>query len=592
MSTEHMDKNNDLTSKVKKAREYSYLGIYEKAEPSFDEAIKLIKQRIKNTDTRDHTLKNAYQRLLKEVQLEKKQTSTLMHLIRHARLPEEKQPERKIGSFRNRLPFNKVPFACHLEKKYEMDNRVESNNHPSHQLYMPKNNPPPNQYSSNNRPQMNNNRMQIEPNYYQQPPPQQHMNYDMGYQSNQPNYNPLPNYSNMSGNYSQGYNNQANIPPYKDPMVWDPAPSKPARKKKKAPRNSSVNRKMKKSNTRNYDKPWLNGIKTEKEAREEEEKKSKFLYHHYPDGNGPDADLIKTIESSIMLSNPNVSFDDIAGLKNAKEALKMGVIAPLMMKDFFTKIRKPPKGILLYGPAGTGKTMLAKAIATTGKTSFFIVNPSTLASKWKGESEKLVRLLFEMARFYAPTTIFIDEIDSLLSERSDKEHEASRRVKVQFFIEIDGIASNNAEDTPRVFLLGATNRPWDLDEAILRRLSKRIYIPLPNPSARRKLFELKLKSINLAKDIDYDYLVEKTNLYNSDDIEEVCREACLAPFRRNLDNINDNASTQFFKDMEQEMMAAEITMDDFKEVIERVKPSASTKYLDRFDEWTKNHAST
>lgn len=192
---------------------------------------------------------------------------------------------------------------------------------------------------------------------------------------------------------------------------------------------------------RNYEKPWKTEEK--KDTKKDNDKsKTSFLYSVYPEGVGPDADLIDMLEREVVDTSPCVKFEDIAELDSAKNTLKEAVLLPILMPQYFTVkmyinlkgIRRPWKGVLLYGPPGTGKTMLAKALATQGCTTFFNVHSASFSSKWRGESEKLVRviilyykILFEMARFYAPTTIFIDEIDSIGSQRSDNEHESSRR---------------------------------------------------------------------------------------------------------------------------------------------------------------------
>ncbi|ONM32358.1 P-loop containing nucleoside triphosphate hydrolase superfamily protein [Zea mays] len=187
--------------------------------------------------------------------------------------------------------------------------------------------------------------------------------------------------------------------------------------------------------------------------------------------------LIEHVSNEIMDRDPNVRWNDIAGLEHAKKCVTEMVIWPLLRPDIFRGCRSPGRGLLLFGPPGTGKTMIGKAIAGEAKATFFYISASSLTSKWIGEGEKLVRALFGVASCRQPAVIFVDEIDSLLSQRkSDGEHESSRRLKTQFLIEMEGFDTGNEQ----ILLIGATNRPQELDEAARRRLTKRLYIPLPS----------------------------------------------------------------------------------------------------------------
>ena len=235
------------------------------------------------------------------------------------------------------------------------------------------------------------------------------------------------------------------------------------------------------------------------------------------------------IESEIMSKNPGVKFSDIIGMKDMKQTLYEIIVVPQIRPDLFTGIRKPQRGILLFGPPGTGKTMIAKAIASECGSTFFNISASSLTSKWVGESEKTVKSLFKIAYKKVPSIIFIDEIDSILSKRSENENEATKRLKTEFLIQFDGLGSNT---NAKLLVIAATNRPMDLDEALLRRLPKRVYC---GPLDENGRFEFIKKVINRVEtnlsDDDIREIAKKTNDYSNSDLMELCREAAYQPVR-------------------------------------------------------------
>ncbi|KAK0156068.1 Vacuolar protein sorting-associated protein 4B [Merluccius polli] len=236
------------------------------------------------------------------------------------------------------------------------------------------------------------------------------------------------------------------------------------------------------------------------------------------------------LSGAIVMEKPNIKWNDVAGLEGAKEALKEAVILPIKFPHLFTGKRTPWRGILLFGPPGTGKSYLAKAVATEANNStFFSISSSDLVSKWLGESEKLVKNLFSLAREHKPSIIFIDEIDSLCGSRSENESEAARRIKTEFLVQMQGVGNDN----DGVLVLGATNIPWTLDSAIRRRFEKRIYIPLPEEHARTFMFKLHLGATPTSlTDTDFVTLGSKTDGYSGADVSIVVRDALMQPVRK------------------------------------------------------------
>jgi spastin len=264
-----------------------------------------------------------------------------------------------------------------------------------------------------------------------------------------------------------------------------------------------------------------------------------YNYRNYNNNNLPnnnknihgneDDEMDEKIESEIMVKNPGVKFNDIIGMKEMKRILYEIIVVPTIRPDLFTGIRKPQRGILLFGPPGTGKTMIAKAIASECNSTFFNISASSLTSKWVGESEKTVKSLFKLAYKKVPSIIFIDEIDSILSKRSENENEATKRLKTEFLIQFDGLGSNT---NARLLVIAATNRPMDLDEALLRRLPKRVYC---GPLDEEGRFEFIKKVINRVEtkltDKDIKEIAKMTNGYSNSDLKELCKEAAFQPVR-------------------------------------------------------------
>ncbi|KAJ7521328.1 hypothetical protein O6H91_19G048300 [Diphasiastrum complanatum] len=295
---------------------------------------------------------------------------------------------------------------------------------------------------------------------------------------------------------------------------------------------------------------------------------------------GLDPKLAEIIENEIVDRSPAVKWDDVAGLAKAKQALMEMVILPTKRSDLFTGLRKPARGLLLFGPPGNGKTMLAKAVASESVATFFSISSSSLTSKWVGEGEKLMRALFAVASARQPSVVFFDEIDSIMSTRSANEHEASRRLKSEFLVQFDGVMSNQDD---RVIVMGATNRPQELDDAVRRRLVKRIYVELPDEDARRRLLQnlLKGRAFQIPGS-DLERLVQETGGYSGSDLHALCEEAAMIPIRELGSRVSTISADK----------VRPLNYADFKQALKAIRPSVSKDQLYQFQEWNEEFGSS
>ncbi|XP_058077498.1 uncharacterized protein LOC131225904 isoform X2 [Magnolia sinica] len=281
-------------------------------------------------------------------------------------------------------------------------------------------------------------------------------------------------------------------------------------------------------------------------------------------------------------SDIGVTFDDIGALENVKDTLKELVMLPLQRPELFCKgqLAKPCKGILLFGPPGTGKTMLAKAVATEAGANFINISMSSITSKWFGEGEKYVKAVFSLASKIAPSVVFVDEVDSMLGRRENPgEHEAMRKMKNEFMVNWDGLRTKDKE---RVLVLAATNRPFDLDEAVIRRLPRRLMVNLPDAPNRETILKVILAKEDLAPDVDLEALANMTDGYSGSDLKNLCVAAAHRPIREILEKEKKERSLALAEDRPLPVLHSSadiraLNTNDFRHAHEQVCASVSSE---------------
>lgn len=278
--------------------------------------------------------------------------------------------------------------------------------------------------------------------------------------------------------------------------------------------------------------------------------------------------------SFLVKEKPTVRFDDIAGLDEVKEEIRLRMIYPLEHPELAEKFQvKPGGGVLLYGPPGTGKTLLARATAGELDAAFFTVSAADVLSKWVGEAEQNVKKLFDAAVEYAPSVIFIDEIESLVPARRDDGGGVMQRVVPQILQGMEGFGKKGSGG---VMFMGATNVPWQLDSAVLRpgRFDAKVYIPLPDLKARRKMLDIYLGKRPVDDAVNLDRLAERLDGYSGADIKYLCDRAAVIPFLRAV------ATKE----------TTEITAEVIEDALADVKPSVAKDHLGRFDAWARENS--
>jgi len=272
----------------------------------------------------------------------------------------------------------------------------------------------------------------------------------------------------------------------------------------------------------------------------------------------------------LVQERPDVRFADVAGLEDVKEQIRLKFIYPFTHPDKAQRFGiRPGGGILLFGPPGTGKTLIARAVAGELDAAFFTVKPSEIMSKWVGEAERNVAALFAAAKSYERAVIFVDEVEALVPKRRSSISSVMKRVVPQFLAELEGFRGRH----PGLLFIGATNEPWALDPAVLRpgRFDEKIYVPLPDFAARRRILELNLKGRPLSPEVNLDDLAERLEGYSGADIANICAKACAIPFLEAVE----------------EGVERDVEWRDFEAVLLEVQPSVNPKDLKKFEEFAR-----
>ncbi len=286
-----------------------------------------------------------------------------------------------------------------------------------------------------------------------------------------------------------------------------------------------------------------------------------------------ESDGAATADQWIVREKPKLRFGDVAGLDDVKEDIRLKMIYPFEHPELAQRFGiNPGGGVLLYGPPGTGKTMLAKATAGEIDATFFRISPADVLSKWVGEAEQNIKKLFDAAAQETRAIIFIDEIEALIPARRDEGSSVMQRVVPQI---LQGMEGFDERDVSPILFMGATNVPWQLDPAVLRpgRFDEKVYIPLPDLPARRKMLDIYLSKRPVADDLDLDALARRLEGYSGADIKYICDRAAVVPFLRSVAG-----------------QESDITQQILEEVLSDTPPSVTRELVRRFDEWSRQAA--